>query len=116
MLGRHKSLVDLVTLLESLRPVRQQVTPDDETALAMTELGKVLGLPVVEPPLVKPSGNDPTVLMYWQFVLTMMSMLERPQQEQLSALYGLSDEERGVLPVYPDAFDSHCHLDKSCVH
>ncbi|XP_053409131.1 putative deoxyribonuclease TATDN2 [Mercenaria mercenaria] len=63
--------------------------------------------------ILRPEGNDVTALVHWRFLLSLMSMLERHQVEKLGHLFQLSQDDQQNLPKLPEAFDSHCHLDRT---
>ena len=42
----------------------------------------------------------------------MLSILGKERQDSLRELFGLSEADEALLPSLPEAFDSHCHLDR----
>jgi hypothetical protein len=87
--------------------------PDDLSAQAMRDFLYILKESVPEILALKPRGNNVEILVHWKCLLFMVSMLEKEQQENLGQLFDMSEEDKSLLPQYPDGFDSHCHLDRT---
>jgi hypothetical protein len=96
-----------------LSPVTREEEPDEDTEQVMVDLCKVLGEETPESMTLRPRGNGVMVLVHWRFMLVLVSMLERHQQEDLHQLYDLSEEDKEQLQRLPEAFDSICHPDRT---
>ena len=108
LMGAHYELSDLVSYLESLHPQPSEEKPDAISDQAMRDFLHALGESNVPKEFtLKPLGNGVEALVHWRFLLCMVSMLEKEQQENFLRFYKLSEDEKSLLPTPPDGFDSH---------
>ena len=88
--------------------------PSPELEVGMRELLSQMQCP---PPPQQPSAtaNRQWVgsLLHWKRLLALVSLLTGEVQREFQALFEPSELEKSCLPSKPEAFDSHCPLDKT---
>ena len=87
--------------------------PSDELLIAIQEMCGVLKVPEPADTTVLLKDNAVTALLHWKVLVYLLAMLEDYQVRNLREMYDLREEEKAQLPGLPEAFDSHCHLDRT---
>ena len=113
LVGTHKTLGDLVNMAERVCPSVVTERPSPELDVGMRELLSQLQCPPPSNLLLRPTGNGVESLLHWKRLLALVSLLTGEVQREFQTLFEPSELEKSCLPSKPEAFDSHCHLDRT---
>ena len=113
LVGQHKKLQDLVGMAEMVCVSGETEYPTRDLETGMRELLECQRVPIPDEFFLRPKGNGAWSLLHWKRLLALVSLLAPELQEQFKGLFEPSEEELKRLPAKPEAFDSHCHLDRT---